>query len=198
MRTEVPERPDVPDGAGRPRRPSWRTLALVLVPLAAFALLLAASLGRDPRALPSELVGDPAPAFALPNLEGGGIVDLEALRGQVVVVNFWASWCLECRDEHPALDAAWSRYRERGVVFVGVLFEDTIDDALAFAGEFATDWPLVDDPGSRTAIAYGVFGVPETFVIGPDGSVTAKRVGPVDYTWLTAEIDEALRAAEAA
>lgn len=170
----------------------------MLVPLAAFALLLAASLGRDPRALPSELVGDPAPAFALPNLGGGGTVDLDALRGQVVVVNFWASWCLECRDEHPALDAAWSRYRERGVVFVGVLFEDTVDDGLAFAGEFETDWPLVDDPGSRTAIAYGVFGVPETFVIAPDGSVTAKRVGPVDYAWLTREIDEALRATEVA
>jgi cytochrome c biogenesis protein CcmG/thiol:disulfide interchange protein DsbE len=152
----------------------------------------------DPRAIPTVLIGTPAPTFLAPDLHTGEAVQREQYQGKVVMLNFWASWCLECRDEHPALDAAWSRYRERGVVFVGVLFEDTIDDALAFAGEFATDWPLVDDPGSRTAIAYGVFGVPETFVIGPDGSVTAKRVGPVDYTWLTAEIDEALRAAEAA
>jgi cytochrome c biogenesis protein CcmG/thiol:disulfide interchange protein DsbE len=199
VRVEVPERSDPPDPQTprqTPRRSRWRTVALVLVPLAAFALLLAASLGRDPRALPSELVGDPAPTFTLPNLEGGGSVDLAELRGQVVVVNFWASWCLECRDEHPALDAAWDRYRERGVVFVGVLFEDTVADGLVFADEFETDWPLVEDSGSRTAIAYGVFGVPETFVIAPDGTVAAKRVGPVDYTWLTSEIEDALRTPE--
>jgi cytochrome c biogenesis protein CcmG/thiol:disulfide interchange protein DsbE len=134
--------------------------------------------------------------FALPYLEGDGTVDLADLRGQVVVVNFWASWCLACRDEHPALDAAWDRYRDRGVVFVGVLFEDTVGDGLAFAGELETDWPLVQDPGSGTAIAYGVFGVPETFVISPDGSVAAKLVGAVDYTWLTREIDDALRSPE--
>jgi cytochrome c biogenesis protein CcmG/thiol:disulfide interchange protein DsbE len=195
MRIEAPPRSEAPEA---PRRSRWRTVALVVVPLGAFALLLAASLGRDPRALPSELVGDPAPVFALPNLEGGGTVDMADLRGQVVVVNFWASWCLECRDEHPALDAAWDRYRERGVVFVGVLFEDTVGEGLVFADEFETDWPLVHDPGSRTAIAYGVFGVPETFVIAPDGTVAAKRVGPVDYTWLTTEIEGALRAPEPA
>jgi len=170
----------------------------MLAPLLAFALLLAVSLGRDPRTLPSELIGGPAPAFALPSMAGGGTVNLADLRGQVVVVNFWASWCLECRVEHPALDAAWDRYRERGVVVVGVLFEDTVADGLAFADEFETDWPLVEDPGSRTAIDYGVFGVPETFVIAPDGTVTAKRVGAVDYTWLTSRIDEALRLGEAA
>jgi cytochrome c biogenesis protein CcmG/thiol:disulfide interchange protein DsbE len=118
------------------------------------------------------------------------------LRGRVVVVNFWASWCQECRDEHPALEATWDRYRERGVVVVGVLFEDKVEDGLVFADEFETDWPLVDDPGSRTAIAYGVFGVPETFVISPDGIVAAKQVGPVDYTWLTSEIEDALRTLE--
>jgi len=197
VRAEARERADSETGSGRSRRPRWRTVSLVLAPLLAFALLLAASLGRDPRELPSELVGDRAPVFALPYLEGDGTVDLADLRGQVVVVNFWASWCLECRDEHPALDAAWDRYRERGVVFVGVLFEDTVGDGLAFADELDIVWPLVEDPGSRTAIAYGVFGVPETFVIAPDGSVATKRVGPVDYTWLTRQIDDALRTPEA-
>ena len=197
MSTEVPERtPLAPPEASR--RSRWRGVALMLAPLLAFALLLAVSLGRDPRTLPSELIGGPAPAFALPSMAGGGTVNLADLRGQVVVVNFWASWCLECRVEHPALDAAWDRYRERGVVVVGVLFEDTVADGLAFADEFETDWPLVEDPGSRTAIDYGVFGVPETFVIAPDGTVTAKRVGAVDYTWLTSRIDEALRLGEAA
>jgi cytochrome c biogenesis protein CcmG/thiol:disulfide interchange protein DsbE len=138
-------------------------------------------------------VGRPAPGFALPALDGSERLSLSELRGQVVVLNFWASWCRECREEHPALDAAWNRYRERGVVFAGVLFEDTVPDGLAFARELGTDWPLLDDPGSRTAIDYGVFGVPETFVIAPDGTVVAKRVGPVDYTWLTSTIEAALR-----
>jgi cytochrome c biogenesis protein CcmG/thiol:disulfide interchange protein DsbE len=197
LSVDGPESSDAVD-VEAPRRRRWRTLALVLLPLAAFALLLAASLGRDPRALPSELVGDRAPTFALANLDGSGTVDMADLGGQVVVVNFWASWCLECRDEHPALDAAWNRYRERGVVFVGVLFEDDAESGLAFADEFGTDWPLVQDAGSRTAIEYGVFGVPETFVVAADGTVVAKRVGPVDYTWLTDRIEEALRTPESA
>jgi cytochrome c biogenesis protein CcmG, thiol:disulfide interchange protein DsbE len=169
----------------------------VLVPVFAFTLLLASGFGRDPRELPSELLGKRAPTFTLPRLGGGERIDLASLRGQIVVVNFWASWCLACRDEHPDLLAAWDRYRERGVVIVGVDFEDTEAAALAYAKEMGGDWPLVTDPGSRTAIAYGVFGVPETFVIAPDGTITAKKVGAVTYTWLTRQIEAALRIDEA-
>ena len=186
---------------GKPdRRRSRSTLVagLVLVPVIAFALLLATGLGRDPRELPSELVGQAAPGFRLPRLGGGGGIGLASLRGQVVVVNFWASWCLACREEHPALLAAWDRYRERGVVLIGIDFEDTEDAALAYAAEMGGDWPLVTDPGSRTAIAYGVFGVPETFVVAPDGTISAKRIGAVTYGWLTEEIDAALRSDVAA
>ncbi len=161
--------------------------------MVAFAALLASGLGRDPRELPSELVHERAPAFSLQRLDGGGVVDLEAFRGQVVVVNFWASWCEPCKQEHPVLRAVWERYRERGVVLVGVDFEDTERDALAFARDNGGDWPVVADPGSRTAIAYGVFGVPETFVIAPDGTIVAKTVGAVTYEWLTDEIESALR-----
>lgn len=173
------------------RRARWWWV--FLLPIAAFALLLATGLGRDPTALPSRLVGEPAPGFSLPALDGGGTIELERFRGQVVVVNFWASWCFECRQEHPALLAAWDRYRERGVVFVGIDFEDTEADALAYAEAMGGDWPLVTDPGSRTAIAFGVFGVPETFVIAPDGTVAAKRVGAVTYDWLSDEIGRAIR-----
>ena len=166
---------------------------MVLVPVVAFTLLLASGFGRDPRELPSELLGKRAPMFTLPRLGGGDQIDLASLRGQVVVVNFWASWCLACREEHPDLLAAWDRYRERGVVLVGVDFEDTEAAALAYAREMGGDWPLVTDPGSRTAIAYGVFGVPETFVIAQDGTITAKKIGAVTYAWLTGEIESALR-----
>jgi cytochrome c biogenesis protein CcmG/thiol:disulfide interchange protein DsbE len=167
---------------------------LVLAPLVLFALLLATGLGRDPRELPSELIGQPAPTFSLPRLDAGGTIDLGDLHGQVVVLNFWASWCLPCREEHDALAAAWGRYRDRGVVVLGVSFEDTREAALEFRDELKGDWPLADDPGSRTAIAYGVFGVPETFVIAPDGTIAAKTTGAVTYEWLTDEIEGALRA----
>jgi cytochrome c biogenesis protein CcmG, thiol:disulfide interchange protein DsbE len=163
-----------------------------LVPVVAFTLLLASGLGRDPRELPSELVGTPAPTFTLPGLGTAEQIDLASLRGQVVVVNFWASWCLACREEHPDLLAAWERYRERGVVLIGIDFEDTEDAAIAYAEEMGGDWPLVTDPNSRAAIAYGVFGVPETFVIAANGTITAKRVGAVTYEWLTSEIEAAL------
>ena len=196
MSTELEERSETPDG--RRNRPRWRLVAIVVAPLLLFALLLASGLGRDPRELPSELEGDPAPAFSLPRLDDEGTIDLSDLEGQVVVLNFWASWCVPCREEHPALAAAWGRYRERGVVLVGVLFEDTVEGALAFRDELGGDWPLVTDPGARTAIAYGVYGIPETFVIAPDGTISAKTTGAVTYDWLTTEIEDALRAEESA
>ncbi|HEY7659996.1 MAG TPA: TlpA disulfide reductase family protein [Actinomycetota bacterium] len=187
------EDPTLHEPVERGARSRWRLVAFVLAPILLFTWLLASGLGKDPRELPSELEGDPAPTFSLPELRGGGTIDLADLRGQVVVVNFWASWCLPCRDEHPALSAAWDRYRERGVVILGVSFEDTEEGALDYVAELGGDWPLVTDPGSRTAIEYGVFGVPETFVVAPDGTIAAKTTGAVDYEWLTSEIESALR-----
>ena len=90
------------------------------------------------------------------------------------MLNFWASWCADCRLEEPALAQAWSRYRDHGVLVVGMSFEDATGSARAYATENAMDWPLVTDPGSRTAIAYGVAGVPETFLIAPDGTIAGK------------------------
>ncbi|HEX6330701.1 MAG TPA: redoxin domain-containing protein [Actinomycetota bacterium] len=181
--------------AGAPNPYSRRAVALavVLVPVLAFTLLLASGLGRDPSERPDPVAATPAPAFSLPKLGGGERITSASMRGQVVVVNFWASWCIPCRQEHPALLRAWERYRERGVVFVGVNFEDTEEAALAYAEEQGGDWPLVTDPGSRTAIDFGVFGVPETFVVAPDGTIVAKEIGAVSYEWLITEIDSALR-----
>jgi cytochrome c biogenesis protein CcmG/thiol:disulfide interchange protein DsbE len=171
----------------------WRTVALVVVPLVAFTGLLGSGLGKDPRALPSQLIGKPAPDFTAPLIGGGGTVRLADLQGQVVVVNFWASWCAECVTEHPALLAAWQRYRERGVVFVGVVFEDTATAATDFMDRMGGDWPVVLDGDSATALDYGVFGVPETFVIALDGTIADKQVGEVTYEWLIERIDSALR-----
>lgn len=200
MSTDAPSKedriqPDETDEVTEPerRRSRVRTIAIALAPLALFALLLASGLGKDTRALPSELIGKPAPELSLPRVDADGSIDSDDLAGQVVVLNYWASWCVPCRQEHDDLELAWERYRERGVVVLGVLFEDTPGGAMAFRQELGGDWPIADDPGSKTAIAYGVFGVPETFVIAPDGTISAKTTGAVTYEWLTDEIDAALR-----
>jgi cytochrome c biogenesis protein CcmG/thiol:disulfide interchange protein DsbE len=147
--------------------------------------LLGFGLSRDPGVVPSALVGRPAPDFSLRTLDGTETVRLSELRGQVVVINFWASWCVECRVEHPALQAAWQRYRDRGVTLVGIPFQDRLADSRRYAAETGGGWPLVEDPGSATALAYGVYGVPETVFVGPDGRVAHRVVGPVTFEVLS-------------
>ena len=176
-----------------PKRMSrWVLAAGLLASLSLLTALLAFGLQRDGTAIRSPLVGRPAPDFSLRTLDGDSRVSLSDLRGQVVVVNFWASWCKECRIEHPALQAAWSRYRDRGVVLLGIPFQDRAADSRKYAAELGGDWPVLSDPGSKTAIAYGVFGVPETFFITADGRVAGKRIGPVSYEYLTTEISRLL------
>ena len=170
----------------------WLPLGAVVVAVVLFAGLLSTGLGRDPSAISSPLVGRTAPSFQLRTLDGKGDVRLVDLRGQVVIVNFWASWCTECRVEHPVLEAVWQRFRDAGVVLVGVGFQDTRTDALAYLDAAGVSWPTVEDPGSRTALAYGVYGIPETFFIGPDGQIAAKQVGPVSYDKVVAEITKLL------
>jgi cytochrome c biogenesis protein CcmG/thiol:disulfide interchange protein DsbE len=163
-------------------------LAGLAVAIALVASLFGFGLGRDPNVLTPVIVGKAAPAFAATTLDGEQTIRLSDLRGQVVVLNFWASWCVDCRVEQPALSRAWSRYRDHGVLVLGVSFADAVPAAQAFASENAMDWPLVTDPGSRTAIAYGVAGVPETFLIGPDGTVRGKTAGPLAYGVLSNQI----------
>jgi cytochrome c biogenesis protein CcmG, thiol:disulfide interchange protein DsbE len=175
--------------AGRHRRRRRGvTLASVAVGISLLTVLLGFGLSRDPTVIRSALVGRPAPEFALQTMDGSQAVRLVDLRGQVVVVNFWASWCLPCRAEHAALLAAWQRYRDSGVVFVGIPFQDRSSAVRAYVEELGGDWPELADPASGTAIAYGVYGAPETFVIGPDGNVAYRRVGAIGYEELTEQI----------
>jgi len=176
----------------RPSRWRWRRAAATSLPILAFALLLSTGFGRDPRAVPDVIVGKRAPDFALPVAGGSGLVRLDALRGHVVVVNFWASWCAACVQEQGALVAAWQRYSGSGVVFLGPLFQDRASDALTFEERFGGGWPVLVDPGGRTALNYGVSGVPETFFIDRDGLVVSKQPGPIGYTAISAEIERLL------
>jgi cytochrome c biogenesis protein CcmG/thiol:disulfide interchange protein DsbE len=165
---------------------------LVLVGVGLLALLFAFGLRHDPNYVRSAVVGHPAPAFDLPMLNGPGTLDLAGLKGKVVVLNFYASWCVDCRIEHQNLAAAWSRFRDQGMVLVGVPFTDRLGDSRAFARELGMDWPLVQDPGSRTAISYGVYGPPETFLISSAGVIACKVIGPVSFATLSDQIGRLL------
>lgn len=176
------------------RRSGWKGWLAALGALA-FLGLLAFGLTRDARTLPSALVGRPAPPFQGETLEGDTL-SLASLRGDVVILNFWASWCIPCREEHGVLRRAERRYGDRARV-VGVVYQDAPAAARRFMDRLGGDWPSVLDAGSRIAIDYGVYGVPETFFIGPDGRVVKKQVGPVTWDVVRSTVDSLLSAAEA-
>jgi cytochrome c biogenesis protein CcmG/thiol:disulfide interchange protein DsbE len=172
---------------------NWKRALIGAIVAAAITSLLAFGLTLDPNRVPEPLPGMAAPTFELADLETGEVVRLEDLRDEIVVVNFWASWCGPCRFEHPVLVSVAQRYGQR-VRFVGVLHRDSRQNANAFLrelGEFG--YPTLTDPGQRTAIDYGLTGVPETFVIGRDGVVAFMKEGPfVDQRELTAVLDRLL------
>lgn len=178
------------------RRIPWRRLGRVLVVIGgvgAVIALLAFGFSRDPKAIPSPLVGRPAPSFSLALLDGGSL-NLEELRGKVVVINFWASWCYPaCWNEAPRLEAAWRRYRERGVVLVGIVYQDSEGKAREFIARHGKTYPSGMDPGSRIAINYGVYGVPETFFIDRSGRIRRKHVGEIQEETLTTTIESLLQ-----
>ncbi|MEW6641365.1 MAG: DsbE family thiol:disulfide interchange protein [Pseudomonadota bacterium] len=171
------------------RRRSW----LVAAPLVLFAGLAAIFWFRlgsgDPSRIPSALIGHPAPQTALAALDGltgiGGAVpglDPAALKGRVSIVNVWASWCVPCHDEAPLLltlgkDTA---LRDKGLQVIGINYKDTTDNARRFLGRYGNPFDRVGvDPNGRASIEWGVYGVPETFVVGRDGRIAYKLVGPI-------------------
>ncbi len=173
---------------GRRRGPRWGALAAIAAVIVAVTALSAFGLSRDPNAAAPVLVGKRAPDFSARSLDGSRTVRLADLRGQVVVLNFWSSWCAQCVVEHPALSRAWARFRDRGVVILGMDFDDAHGAATAFAGRLGIAYPVLSDPGDRTALAFGVAAPPETFLIGADGRIEAKWIGPVPYAELSAQL----------
>ena len=148
----------------------------VVLPLLAILVL---NLGRDPHAVRSPLIGRPAPSFTLTPVGGGAPVSLESLRGKPVVINFWATWCVPCFQEHPALQGA-ARAMGSDVQFLGVVYEDDEARVRSFLAERGQAYPSLLDGGARTAIAYGVAGVPETYFIDGAGRISAKYSLPLD------------------
>jgi cytochrome c biogenesis protein CcmG/thiol:disulfide interchange protein DsbE len=151
------------------------------IPLAALPVvgLLAYGFRTDPRAVPSPLVGRPAPAFELTTFDGKSL-SLDGQRGKVVVLNFWASWCYPaCYEEAPVLEAGWLRSQAQGVVVLGVAIQDKQPASLEFIQRFGLTFPNAPDPAGKVSIDYGVYGVPETFVIDRRGVIRRKHVGAV-------------------
>lgn len=155
------------------------------------AVVLASRFGSDPGMVDSPLIGQPAPTFALETLDGTEMVALSDLRGDIVVLNFFASWCLECRAEHEDLVATANAFSDDGVTFVQISYQENPSTSLEYlklAGTSPATQYLADE-SSRTAIAYGVFGIPETFFVSESGVVVGKIIGEADAFTLGATID---------
>jgi cytochrome c biogenesis protein CcmG, thiol:disulfide interchange protein DsbE len=171
-----------------------------LIPLSAVPILLLLAYGfrLNPRDLPSPLIDRPAPAFTLTTFDGETLA-LEALRGRVVVLNFWASWCYPaCYEEAPVLERGWRQWRDRGIVVIGVNVQDREAAARRFLADFALTFPNAPDPGGRVSIDYGLYGVPETFFIDAEGRIRGKHVGAVTDAVFRKAVEGLAAAASAA
>jgi len=157
-----------------------RTVAVIGAFLAAALIaVLFAGLGKDPSKIESPLIGKPAPSFALREVGTGRTVDLAQFKGKPVVLNFWATWCGPCWEEHPVL-VANARQLQPNVQFLGVVFQDTEEKILGFLNQRGSAYPTVVDQNGKTGIAYGVGGVPETFFLDANGVIVAKYNGPMN------------------
>jgi cytochrome c biogenesis protein CcmG/thiol:disulfide interchange protein DsbE len=182
---------------------NWKRATIATGMLLPVIGLLAFGLTRDPKAIDSPLPGKAAPEFALQVFaagEGplaiavGDTIRLANHRGNIVVLNFWASWCVQCRDEHEALSNAARSFFDKGVRFYGVLYNDQESFGLRWIEEMGGQaYPSVLDPRTRTAIDYGLYGVPETFFVTGDGRVAYKHIGAISERLLMYKLDSLVR-----
>jgi cytochrome c biogenesis protein CcmG, thiol:disulfide interchange protein DsbE len=182
---------------------SWKRAGIAMVVGIPILMLFMFGLRRgDPRLIPSPLVDQPAPDFALPVIAldpsspqetTGDTIQLSALRGNVVVVNFFASWCVPCRIEHRGLSRAARAYADREVRFLGVVYNDNVPAVRTYVRQLGgQEYPALLDPGQRVAIDYGLVGVPETFFVRKDGTVSRKVFSAVSEQELFEEIEKLL------
>jgi cytochrome c biogenesis protein CcmG/thiol:disulfide interchange protein DsbE len=182
--------------AGAPKRTAFRRFGFFLVPLAMLALLavlLGRGLSLNPREVPSPLVGKAAPDFTLPRLDDAARnVKRDDLKGRAWVLNVWASWCAPCREEHPL----WVDFARRSkVTIVGLNYKDQRGNALPWLRQLGDPYAMsLYDGDGKVAIDWGVYGVPETFVMDRQGIVRFKHVGPVTPEVMREKIEPLLKA----
>lgn len=178
--------------------------ALALLPLllfGGFALIAGKMLydqdvnGLDISAIPSALIGTKAPALSLPPLEGSNLPALTntAIKGRLTLVNVFASWCIPCRQEHPLLQEL---AKDDRITVVGINYKDKQDNALRFLGELGNPFAAIGvDPNGKAAIDWGVYGIPESYLVGADGTILYKKVGPFDARSVERDLLPAIAAA---
>ncbi|MFP5333206.1 MAG: redoxin domain-containing protein [Acidimicrobiia bacterium] len=169
------------------RRGAWTVVGLSVV----LAVVFASRFGSDPNLVSSPLIGRPAPELMLPALDGSGLIQVPNPEDEITIVNFFASWCLECRTEHDDLIAVAEGFADSGVAMVQIAFQDDPADANRFLDELGRSdvTTYLDDPDGRAAIAFGVFGVPETYFIDANGVVVGKIQGESTALLLGQTID---------
>ena len=181
------------DAPTRKTRP-WRYLSVGVVILFGLVIIVAlgSRFGTDPNLVGSVVVDRPVPSLQMPRLGAEGSLSLDDFKGDVLVVNFWASWCLACRAEHDDLLAAAAKYRSAGVHFVGISFQDRTSDAMAMLDELGWGYDYVTDPDNQAAFTFGIRGVPETFFVDRDGMIVDRLIGESTLATLSAKIEGVL------
>ncbi len=171
----------------------WRIVAIVVV--LGLVIVLALALRAHNATQPTSGM---APEFTLSVYQGydGGLgkqtFKLSDLRGKVVFINFWASWCVPCRDEQPVLQSTWQQYRDKGVVFVGIDYVDTEPAALSYLREFGVSYPNGPDLRTKISPKYHIQGVPESFLVDRQGKIVWFKIAPIAADELTAQLDRVL------
>ncbi len=169
----------------------WAAIAAAVV-FIGLGIIFTGRFGGDPTISSSPLIGKPAPTDPIAFMDGSGEMSIADYAGDILVVNYWASWCLACREEHPALLQAAADYDELGVTFISVNYQDTYPNAVGFLDElgWSPETVYVVDEGSSTAFQWGVLGIPETFFVDRDGIIVGKVSGPSSYALLSRTLDQ--------
>lgn len=164
-----------PERRARTHLPLPYLVIAAVLPLVLLAIYFVMMLSRQ-AAVTTPRIGEPAPEFALADLDGNP-VRLADFEGRPVIVNFWASWCGPCVAEFPLLSKALDEHADEGLAVIGVVFQDNSESARAFMQRMNADWPAVMDPGGKVAQQYALYGAPQTFFIGRDGRLVSQSVG---------------------
>ena len=187
---------DIVNPVEQTKSPS-RSIVTIFVWAGVIALLALLGWGLMQTKASRPEVGETAPGFNLEFFEGyewdgKTAASLDDMKGQIVVMNFWASWCVECRVETDELEAAWQKYADQGVVFVGVAYSDVEPNSIEYMKEFDVSFPHAPDLGTRISNEYDITGVPETFIIDQNGEVAHVQIGPISASTLDSVIGQLL------
>lgn len=176
----------------KPKRSTAGQTIILVVGLVLLLGLVAVMAVNLQKVESTDLQGRKAPEFSLPLFDqfDQAEIALADLRGQVVVVNFWASWCVECYKEAELLEQAWQDYKDRGVMFIGVDYLDTDTAGLAYMEKYGITYPSGPDIGDKISRAYAITGVPETFFIDQAGNIAHVQIGPIGRAELYALLDK--------